>query len=108
MGHFYIRFFQSGKETDWTSFTPEDMDFILETLFDMCGPTYHTEGYYDTYERDDQLCLVYMLYGRPTPLPKELTTKTIEFGWGTSRKELAVLGDVLPVHDDTSVQVTYA
>jgi hypothetical protein len=73
----------------------------------MCGPTYHTEGYYDTYEDGDELCLAYYLRDKPTPIPKETQCKTIEFGWGKSRKELRLVGDQIPVDQDLRFQITY-
>ena len=107
MGRFYIRFFQQGVEVDWFRMEPEDVDYVLENVFEMCGPTYPTEAYYDTYEDGDELCLAYYLRDKPTPIPKEMPLKTIEFGWGKYRKELRLVGDQIPIDQDLKFQITY-
>lgn len=107
MGRFYIRFFQQGVEVDWFRMEEDDVNYVIENVFDMCGPTYHTRGYYDVYEDGDELCLAYYLCDKPTPVPKEVLYKTIEFGWGKSRKELQLVGDRIPVDQDLKFQITY-
>lgn len=107
MGRYYIRFFQQGVEVDWFRLDDETLDYLVENLLDMCGPTYHSQGYFDTYDDGDDLCLSYTLYDKPAPVPKELITKSIEFGWGKDRKDLKLIGDQLPIDEDYKVQITY-
>lgn len=73
----------------------------------MCGPTHHSQAYFDTYEDGDDLCLAYYLGDKPTPIPKEFLTKTIEFGWGKNIKELRLIDDRIPVDADYKFQITY-
>ena len=107
MARFYLRFFHHGVEVDWSSFDYDTMDYVLENVYDMCGPIYHSQGYYDTYEDGDELCLAYYQHERQTPLPKDVLEKTIEFGWGKDRKELRLIGDRIPIDGDIKFQITY-
>lgn len=107
MGRFYIRFFEQGVEVDWYRFDYMTLDYLVENVLDMCGPTYHTRGYFDTYDDGDDLCLMYSLHDKPNPIPKEVLAKTIEFGWGKSRKELKLIGDRIPIDSDYKFQITY-
>lgn len=106
MARFYLRFFQHGVEVDWSHFDNETIDYVLENVFDMCGPIYHSQGYYDTYEDGDELCLAYYQQNRQSPLPKDVLEKTIEFGWGKDRKELKLIGDRIPIDGDIKFQIT--
>ena len=107
MGRYYIRFFEKGVEVDWYQLTEDTLFYLLENIYDMCGPTYNTQAYFDTYEDGKDLCLAYFLCDRPTPIPKELLYKTIEFGWGKSRKELQLVNDRIPIDGDYKFQITY-
>ncbi len=107
MGRFYIRFFEQGAEVDWFQIDDGTLDYILEHVVDMCGPTYHSRGYFDTYDDGDDMCLAYYLDDKPTPIPKDVTAKTIEFGWGKSRKQLRLIGDQIPIDEDYKFQITY-
>jgi len=108
MGRFYIRFFEHGIETDWYRFDHETMDYLVECVLEMCGPVYHSRAYFDTYEDGDELCLSYSLQDRPTPIPKDVLAKTIEFGWGKTRKELRLVGDRIPIDEIHKFQITYS
>jgi hypothetical protein len=108
MGRFYLRFFQHSTEVDWSDFDDETLGFLLEGVFDMCGPTYHTRSYFDTFEDGSDLCLGYYLDNERLPLPKDLLDRTVEFGWGRSRKELRLIGDRLPIDKDIRFQITYS
>ena len=107
MARFYIRFFHQGVEVDWFQFDYEMLEYLLENVFDMCGPTHHSQGYYDTYEDGDDLCIAYYLQDRQSPIPKNMLEKTIEFGWGKTRKELKLIGDRIPIDEDVKFQITY-
>ena len=107
MGRFYIRFFQHGVEVDWSRFDDDDVDYFLDNVLDMCGPTYHSEAYFDTFMDGDDMCLGYYLRERQVALPKELLEKTMEFGWGKDRKELRLIGDRIPIDEDVKFQITY-
>jgi hypothetical protein len=107
MARFYLRFFHHGVEVDWYHLDYEMLDYVLENVYDMCGPIYHSQGYYDTYEDGDELCLAYYQHERQTPLPKDVLEKTIEFGWGKDRKELRLIGDRIPIDGDLKFQITY-
>lgn len=107
MGRFFIRFFHKESEVDWTHFDYKTLDTLLDFIVDICGPTYHSERYYDIFEYGDELCLGYYLRDQQLPLPKDLVTKTIEFGWGKNRKDLRLIGDRIPIDDEVKFQVTY-
>lgn len=107
MGRFYIRFFEQGVEVDWYRLDYDTLDYLLENVVDMCGPTYQSNGYFDTYEDGDDMCLAYYLSDRPSPIPKDLTLKHIEFGWGKDKKDLKLIGDRIPVDADYKFQITY-
>ena len=107
MGRYYIRFFEQGIEVEWIGLDPDLVDYLLEAVIDTCGPSYHSRGYFDAYDDGDDLCLSYTLYDKPSPIPKELLTKQIEFGWGKSRKDLKLIGDQIPIDADYKFQITY-
>lgn len=107
MPRFYIRFFQHGVEMDWNQFDDDRLEYMVENIFDVCGPTYHSQGYYDTYVDGDDMCLAYYLYDRQSALPKNMLEKTIEVGWGKNRKELRVIGDRIPIDENIKFQITY-
>lgn len=107
MGRYYIRFFEQGIEVDWFRLEYETLDYLLENILDMCGPTYHSKAYFDTYDDGDDLYLAYYLCDKPSPVPKELTTKCIEFGWGKNRKDLRLIGDRIPIDEDFKFQIMY-
>ena len=107
MGRYYIRFFDQGVEVDWHQLDYRTLDFLAETVIDMCGPTYHSKTYYDTYEDGDDLCLAYYVDETQAPVPADLMEKSIEFGWGKYRKECKIVGDRIPVDANYSFQITY-
>jgi hypothetical protein len=107
MGRFYIRFFEQGVEVEWYQLDPDLVDYLVENVVETCGPTYHSRGYFDAYDDGDDLCLTYSLYDKPAPVPKELVTRTLEVGWGKSRKELRLVGDRIPIDSDYKFQITY-
>jgi len=107
MGRYYIRFFEQGVEVEWFRLDYGLLDYLLENVIDMCGPTYHSKGYFDTYDDGDDLCLAYYLYDKPSPVPKEVKDKYIEFGWGKDRKDLKLIGDRIPIDADYKFQITY-
>jgi hypothetical protein len=107
MGRYYIRFFEQGVEVDWYDLEHDTLDYLVENILDLCGPTYHSQGYFDAYDDGDDLCLSYSLYNKPAPVPKNLMTKYIEFGWGRDRKDLKLIGDRIPIDADYKFQITY-
>jgi hypothetical protein len=107
MGRFYIRFFEQGQEVEWYRLDYETLTYLVDSLIDICGPTYHSEGFLDAYEDEDDLCLAYYLDDKQVPVPKELTEKYVEFGWGKDRKDLKLVGDRIPIDADYKFQITY-
>jgi hypothetical protein len=107
MGRYYIRFFEQGVEVDWFRFDYMTLDYLVENVLEMCGPTYNSKTFFDTYDDGDDLCLAYYMCDKPSPIPKELTTKYIEFGWGKDRKDLKLIGDRIPIDADYKFQITY-
>jgi hypothetical protein len=107
MGRYYLRFFEKGIEVDWHQLDGYTLDYIVEHVLDMCGPSYHSQGYFDVYEDGNDMCLAYSLYNKPAPIPKGLATTYIEFGWGKDRKDLKLIGDQLPVDEEYKFQITY-
>jgi len=107
MGRYYIRFFEQGVEVDWFRLDYDTLDYLVDNILDLCGPTYHSRGFLDTYDDGDDLCLSYSLSDRPAPIPKEILSKTIEFGWGRDRKDLRLVGDRIPIDADYKFQITY-
>ena len=107
MGRFYIRFFQQGVEVEWYRFDDDTLSYLMENVLDMCGPTYHSQGVFDGYHDEDDLCLAYYVDDKPTPIPKELREKYVEFGWGKDRKDMKLIGDRIPIDADYKFQITY-
>lgn len=107
MGRFYIRFFQQGEEVEWQELEDDTLEYLVDNVIDMCGPTYHSQGKFDIYDDGDDVCLGYVLYEKPAPIPEEFLVKTIEFGWGKDRKELKLIGDRIPIDADYKFQLTY-
>jgi hypothetical protein len=108
MGRFYIRFFEQGVEVEWYMFDNDTLTYLIDSVIDLCGPTYHSEGYLDTYDDGDDLCLAYYLYEKQSPIPKEMRDKYIEFGWGKDRKDLKLICDRIPIDADYKFQITYS
>jgi hypothetical protein len=107
MGRFYIRFFEHGAEVDWHRIDSDTLHYLVDNIVDLCGPTYHSQGYFDAYGDGDDLYLAYSLHDKPSPMPKDVLSKYIEFGWGKSRKDLKLIGDQIPIDEDYKFQITY-
>ena len=107
MGRFYIRFFEQGVEVEWYRFDHETLTYLVDSLIDICGPTYHSEGFLDAYEDGDDLCLAYYLNDKAAPIPQALRDKYVEFGWGKDRKDMKLIGDRIPIDADYKFQITY-
>jgi hypothetical protein len=107
MGRFYIRFFEQGQEVEWYRFDDETLTYLVDSLIDICGPTYHSQGQFGTYEDGDDLCLAYYIDDKQVQMPKNLTEKYVEFGWGKDRKDMKIVGDRIPIDGDYKFQITY-
>jgi hypothetical protein len=107
MGRYYIRFFEQGVEVDWARIDYNTLDYLVENVIDLCGPTHHSQAYFDTYIDGEDMCLAYYMYDKPSPLPKTIQDMYIEFGWGKNRKDLKVIGDKIPIDATYKFQVTY-
>ncbi len=107
MGRFYLRFFEHSTEVDWFRLDCDTLDYLVDSVFDLCEPMYHSQARFDAYEDGGELCLSYSISDKPTPIPANVLAKTIEFGWGNNRKCFNLIGDRIPIDDTYKIQITY-
>jgi hypothetical protein len=94
-----VQVYRYGYEEPMVAFTEEEGDYITSEIASLFGPLYHTRKWY-WFGYNDDLDYVMRLYEGPRqiPFPKELLTKTLRFG--TSKKEVCILGNKLPIRMD--------